>query len=233
MGKYQLLLLDADGTLFDFDRAEEYALEKTFLDFTIKPRPEYHYQFYREINEAIWDEFEKGLISAEDLKAERFNRLFTTLELALDPKEFSTKYLDNLGEAAFLLPGAPELVRLLAEDYHLVLLTNGLARVQHKRLSLSPIEKYFKQIIISEEVGAAKPNPLIFSRALEAAGHQNKATTLMVGDSLSSDIKGGCTFGIDTCWYNPDRKTNDTSIQPTFEISQLSQLKEILFSHNS
>lgn len=228
MKKYEVILLDADGTLFDYDRAEAYALEKTFHYFEIEHRPDYHLEHYRKINNAVWDEFERELISVEDLKTERFKRLFSKLQLDLNPEDFSNRYLDNLSEAAFLIPGADELVTNLAEDYNLVLVSNGLSKVQNKRLDLSPIKKHFDGIVISEEVGAAKPNPRIFEKALAVINHQNKYSALMVGDSLTSDIQGGIKFGIDTCWFNPDNEKNTSPFKPTYEIHHLHELLDIL-----
>lgn len=82
--------------------------------------------------------------------------------------------------------------------------------------------------MISEEVKVSKPNPKIFEHALNNMNHIDKRNVLMVGDSLTSDIQGGINFGIDTCWFNPNKIVNRTDIKPTYEISNLMKLKNIL-----
>ena len=226
--KYKIILFDADGTLFDYDRAEGYALENSFRHFGVDYDPDYHMGNYREINGAIWEEFEQGLISSQELKAERFRRLFERLEMPLMPEEFSISYLDFLSKASFLLNGAVDVVSRLHGKYHLAIITNGLSAVQHPRLKSSPLAEYFEHIIVSEEVGFAKPHPGIFECAFEKIGQKEKSGALIIGDSLNSDIKGGIDFGIDTCWFNPGKKENTTDLKPTYEIHDLMELEEIL-----
>lgn len=100
--------------------------------------------------------------------------------------------------------------------------------MQNKRIRKSNISKYFDDIIISEEVKVAKPDAKIFELALNNVDYTNKSNLLMVGDNLTSDIQGGINFGIDTCWFNPNKIVNKTNIKPTYEISNLAELKDLL-----
>lgn len=225
--KYEVILFDADGTLFDFDKAEEYALEKALLFFHIDYEKE-HLKHYRDVNKAIWAEFENELITVEDLKTERFRRYFVRVGLELEPIDFSKYYMNYLSEAHFLLEGAMDLLTYLHKKYKLVLITNGLSTIQRSRLKLSSLNQFFDHIVISEEIGISKPNAGIFEHSLKLVHHSNKHTALMVGDNLKSDILGGINFGIDTCWFNPTSTGNTSHIQPTYEIHDLLQLKEIL-----
>ena len=100
--------------------------------------------------------------------------------------------------------------------------------MQNKRIRKSNISKYFDDIIISEEVKVAKPDAKIFELALNNVDYTNKSNLLMVGDSLTSDIQGGINFGIDTCWFNPNKIVNKTKIKPTYEISNLVELKDLV-----
>lgn len=226
--KYKVLLFDADETLFDFKKSESIALEHAILDFDIPYDPEHHLKIYEAINAAIWKEFEEGKITQNTLKVERFKRLSQELGINFDPHRFSERYMYHLAEASFLLDDATALLEKLQGKFKLVIVTNGLAYVQNRRIGKSSIAEYFSHIVISEEVGVAKPNPEIFEHTLELIGQLDKSEVLMIGDSLSSDIKGGNNFGIDTCWYNPKKLDNTSQVKPTYEISNLISLVDIL-----
>ncbi|MBA1335589.1 MAG: Pyrimidine 5'-nucleotidase YjjG [Firmicutes bacterium] len=225
---YKLILFDADGTLFDYDRAESLALQNIFSYNGIEYDEKYHLDLYRKINSQIWEEFEKNLITAEELKGERFRRMFDVLGIEREFGQFSQGYLDYLSEGAFLIDGAEEIVSKLAGRYNMAIITNGIKSVQLQRFKKSALIKYINNIIISEEVGYPKPHRQIFDYAFAALSHADKKTALIVGDSLSSDIMGGYMYGIDTCWFNPSKIENDSGVQPTYEISQLNQLEKIL-----
>lgn len=224
--EYGVILLDADGTLFDYDRAEEYALKKALV-FFLKDYKEDYLKVYRKINAQIWREFEEGTLKAQAINRERFKRYFKKINRPVDLIPFSQLYMENLKEASFLIDGAWELLMAL-QDFKLVLVTNGLWEIQHSRLEKASLKPFFSSLIISQEVGVAKPHQGIFSKALASIGHQEKGSVLMVGDSLSSDIRGGVEFGIDTCWFNPKGEENRTPYQSTYEIKALLDLLDIL-----
>lgn len=226
--KYKVLLFDADETLFDFKKSESIALEHAISDFDIPYDPEHHLKIYEAINSAIWKEFEEGKITQNTLKVERFKRLSRELGIDFDPHRFAERYMYHLAEASFLLDDATALLEKLHGHFKLVILTNGLAYVQNRRIGKSSIAEYFSHIVISEEVGVAKPNPEIFEHTLKLIDHTDKSEVLMIGDSLTSDIKGGNNFGIDTCWYNPNKLYNTSQVKPTYEISNLMSLLNIL-----
>lgn len=229
MKKYELLLFDADGTLFDYDKGEVFALKKSLEYYNVNFEESRHLKTYRKINSGIWAEFERKLITADKLKTERFRRFFEELDLDIPDIEFGKMYLDNLAQARFLLPNSLELLENLKGKFKLGLITNGLKRVQRSRLDGSEIEKYFEYIIISEEIGVPKPEPGIFDEAFKICDHADKNTTMIIGDNLSSDIKGGVNYRIDTCWYNPAKKELSNGIIPTYEINDLLELNKIVF----
>lgn len=226
--KYNVLLFDADGTLFDFEQSERLALQDTFRAFEISYDSEMHMRLYQEINSKIWIEFEEHTITADALKAERFRRLFARLEIDVDPILFSDRYLNMLSQNAFLLDDAADLVVKLFHDYKMILVTNGLSSVQHARFRRSSIFQYFDSVIVSEDIGIAKPHTGIFEHTMKKIGHDQKNDVLIIGDNLRSDIQGGINFGIDTCWYNPEKKKNSNGISPTYEINHLLELENIL-----
>ncbi|MBL7995501.1 YjjG family noncanonical pyrimidine nucleotidase [bacterium] len=226
--KYKVLLFDADGTLFDFEQSERLALQDTFHDFSIAYDPDIHMRLYQEINSKIWIEFEEHTITADALKTERFRRLFERLKIDVDPILFSDRYLNMLSQNSFLLDHAADMVVKLFHDYKMVLITNGLSSVQHPRFRKSAIFQYFDAVIVSEDIGIAKPHVGIFEHTMKRIGHDQKNDVLMIGDNLRSDIQGGMNFGIDTCWYNPEMKKNLNGITPTYEINHLLELEHIL-----
>ena len=130
--------------------------------------------------------------------------------------------------ASFLYEDSIDLVESLHKDFRLSIVTNGLKDVQDNRIRKSIIAKYFDDIVVSEEVMVSKPDPKIFEHALNNINHTDKSNVLIVGDSLTSDIQGGINFGIDTCWFNPNKIVNKTAIKPTYEISNLMDLKNIV-----
>lgn len=226
--KYDTILFDADETLFDFQRTEREALKNTILEFRIDYRESYHLAVYQEINDAIWEELEYGRITLEKLKTERFERLANRLNAKFDAVEFAKAYSRHLSDTSFLFEGSADLIKSLYGHYRLAIITNGLKEVQNKRIRGSEIGKYFDEIVISEEVGVSKPNPQIFEIAFQHMKQADKTRALMVGDSLSSDIRGGINFGIDTCWLNKNKAKNSTGLIPSYEIAGLPELKQIL-----
>lgn len=228
--KYEVILFDADETLYDFKKSEREAFKNTMLEFNIEYDEENHLKTYQDINTTLWKEFEQGLITQEKLKIERFKRLSDMLKINFDENNFATLYMKHLSNASFLYDNSIDLLDELNQHYRLGIVTNGLTLVQDKRIRQSTIAKYFDAIVISEEILISKPNPGIFEYTLKNLDFFDKSKVLMVGDSLSSDIQGGINFGIDTCWYNPNKIKNETSIKPTYEISNLDELKSLLLN---
>jgi 2-haloacid dehalogenase len=222
--RYRWMLFDADGTLFDYDRAEASALEGTFRDFHLPFSPGTA-GAYQAINHQIWLDFENAQISAEALRVVRFERLFAALRLQADAGPFSQRYLENLAQASDLMDGAEETIRALHAKYHLALITNGLKDVQRPRLARSAIAGCFEAVAISEEMGVAKPDPRYFDAVFDRIGNPPREAVLVIGDSLTSDIQGGINYGLDTCWFNPRGDPADPRFPTTYEIQKLDELK--------
>ncbi len=225
MATYSWLLFDADGTLFDFDLAEKLALEHLLGDLG-HPLTVQAYQNYQRINKELWLAFEQGRVTQAQIKTERFERWLETLNIHTDSNKVSRDYLLYLSQQGVLLEYALDLVQELSKKYQMLLLTNGLQEVQRPRFNASPLKAYFADIIVSGEVGFAKPDPRIFDAAFEKIGNPDKQNVLMIGDSLSADIQGGINYGLDTCWYNPHKL--DSRLSSTHTIHDLRQLLEIL-----
>jgi 2-haloacid dehalogenase len=222
---YSWLFFDADGTLFDFDLGEKLALEHLLGDLG-QPFTQQAYQDYQHVNKALWIAFEQGHITQAEIKIKRFETWLALLNIEADVEKVSGDYLTYLSQQGVLLGHALELVQELSKKYQMLLLTNGLQEVQRPRFNASPLKPYFRDIIVSGEVGYAKPDPRIFDAAFAAIGNPTKRGVLMIGDSLSADIQGGLNYGLDTCWYNPNKL--DSSLTITHTIHDLRDLLEIL-----
>lgn len=226
--KFKFLIFDLDNTVFDYNRAEDFALEQTFTQLNC-PVDEELKSSYREINERTWKRFEKGEISSKQLRVIRFEVFSKTHNLNWNAEEVSSIYLENLGRGGFLIEGADKLLFEIEKDFIIASVTNGISDVQRSRLKNSPLNNFFKNLVISDEVGVAKPDPEIFRILFDKAGFKNKSEALMIGDSLSSDIAGAAAFGIASCWYNPHGLSAEGDVRPDYEIKNLEQLKSIIY----
>ena len=224
---YQWILFDADGTLFDYDRAESSAISELWRQSEMPESAEL-LDTYRRLNGALWKRFEAGEVTAAQIKTERFAQLLDELDLEGEPAALSAAYLECLGRQTHLLPGAAELIDSLSGSRRLGLITNGLSSVQRSRLGLSTIGPSFEAVVISEEIGFAKPDPRIFEAAFDAMGRPAKDEVLMVGDNLTADIAGAKRFGLATCWLNLGGVAESDGVGPTFEIQQLAELSRLL-----
>lgn len=220
---YKTILFDADMTLFDFKKAEDQALERTLMAHGYPCSPQVK-ELYITINEALWRSFERGEITKEALLATRFARLFQGPNIPDDGIDFNREYLENLGDGAFLTDGALELCQTLARSARLYIITNGVTHTQKKRLRLSELAPYIQGIFVSEETGSQKPFLPYFQYVAEHIPDWDPATTLVVGDSLTSDIQGAINAGLDCCWFNPQGLPYTLATPCTCQISRLSQL---------
>ncbi len=223
---YKYILFDADNTLLDFDKAEEVSISNTFIYFGIDTC---YSRRFSEINSSLWRLFEIGGIEREEIKTKRFQLLLDELGINnISASEMSEKYLYELSCSSYTYDGAAELCEELAKaGKNLYIITNGHTVTQTKRLKNSNFIKYIKKSFISEQIGYQKPNKEYFDYVLNEI-NANESECIIIGDSLSSDIKGGINSGIDTCWFNPKNKENTGSVIPTYTVNTFSQIIDIL-----
>lgn len=225
--RYSIVLFDADDTIFDFHRACHHALDVVFPRYDL-PNTEESHGVYMRLNQRVWDEFERGELTKDQLKVERFRRLLDAWGKKGDAARMSEDYMDALGEGAFLMEGALEVCRELSRDRRLYFVTNGIERVQMSRLGRSPIREYFTDIFVSEAVGTPKPHRAYFDYVFSHIPDFSLEKAVIVGDSLTSDMAGGVTAGLDTCWFNPKGLPKPEGMELTYEIRRLEELLEIL-----
>jgi 2-haloacid dehalogenase len=202
MKTYRGFLLDADNTLFNYDRAEREALDETLAQAAPLVPREKARASYRAINAGYWKRFEQGAITLAALKVGRFKDLLGDLDQEGDASSLSDGYLARLSRKAYFLPDAEAVVRALSRRADLCLVTNGISIVQRGRLSLSGIADCFSAILISEELGVAKPDRRFFEAACDAL-RLPPSDLLCVGDTPAADVLGARAAGIDACWYAP------------------------------
>lgn len=228
--RYPTVLLDLDHTLLDSDASEVAAFAETVASIGLAPEEEL-FACYRTINHALWQAVERGEITPVELRLTRFEQFVAAIGVDADPEAMATAFTDGLGNNGELYPGARVLLETLAEYHVLGLVTNGLIEVQRARIERLELEPYFTSVIISAEVGTSKPGTEIFDFVFSDLPNAEREATLMVGDSLTSDIQGGVNAGIDTCWYNPHSKAVQTAgsgaPQPTHRIASLDQLPQV------
>ncbi|KGR78200.1 YjjG family noncanonical pyrimidine nucleotidase [Ureibacillus manganicus] len=227
MKQYQTLLFDLDDTLLDFGQAENEALSKLFMELQI-PLTDDMKETYKMFNTGLWRAHEEGKIGREELLNTRFAIFFEHYGKKVDGVEFERKYRSYLDEGHQLIDGAMELILDLYEKYDLFIVTNGVVSTQEKRLKDSGLAPYFQHVFVSEEIGFQKPKFEFFDYVFGQLKKCERGTTLIIGDSLTSDIQGGFNADIDTCWFNPHYKKKNIDVEPTYEIRQLTELKDIL-----
>lgn len=221
------VLFDLDDTLFDFHKAEKIALTKTLVHFGINPTEE-TLALYSTINAAHWKRLELGKISREEVKVGRYRELFKTIGVECDPVKATAYYESMLAIGHYFMPGAPELLEELYRKYRLYIVSNGTAKVQEGRIGSSGIAKYMDGIFISQILGANKPDKQFFDICFAEIPDFSLSETVIIGDSLSSDIKGGINAGITTVWFNPKGIENDNDIKPDYTIKELSEVPGLL-----
>ena len=223
------IFFDLDDTLLDFRRAEHTAILDTLRQLKL-PASEATAVRYSEINAAQWRLYEKGEVTREALLTRRYAILFAELGVSRDPEAAQRFYEKQLAASADLLPGAKEVLAALAPQYTLCAVTNGTASIQRSRLEKSGIAAYFEKVFISQELGVQKPNGAFFDRCFDAFPALRREETMIVGDSMTSDMRGGRMAGLVTCYVNPQKKPLPKDGCVDYEIDGVMALPALLKS---
>ncbi len=224
---YKTLLLDADGTLLDFHKSEQMALRDTFAHYHI-PLGDEVLRRYEHINHDLWRRFEAGEIDKKTVLYSRFVMFFEELHIKEDGVRFEDAYQKALGEGAYLIEGAYEVMEELHRCCDLYIVTNGVSATQYSRLKKTGLYDLVRDVFVSEDIGYQKPQREYFDHVFSKIPSLEKKRTLMIGDSLSSDIRGGICAGIDTCWYHQGSTQKLADMPITYEIHDLHDLLPIV-----
>lgn len=232
--RFDLILFDADGTLFDFATSERLAFANCLTTFVGAGDHEPAYRLYCEVSARLWQRLEQGSIQEPELRVGRWLELGQRCGYSWSAVEVAEAYLLELSRHGHLIEGALDVCRALGRRHPLGIVSNGFQRVQTARLAATGLGEHIDFVVTSELAGAAKPARAVFERALALAAELLQARTLearplaaervlMVGDSLAADIAGGRAMGFATCWFNPLGLT--TATKPAdYTIRELSEL---------
>ncbi|PMH45021.1 noncanonical pyrimidine nucleotidase, YjjG family [Vibrio sp. 10N.286.49.B3] len=221
--KYDWVLFDADETLFHFDIYQGLKLmfSRLGIDFST-----HDFTVYQTLNKPLWVEYQNGTVTANELKQRRFQAWAD--KLSTTTMALNSGFLTAMADTCALLPGAKDLLETLSGKAQMGIITNGFTELQQVRLERTGVANYFEHVVISEQVGTAKPGKPIFEHTHQLINQPDKNRVLMVGDNLHSDILGGFDFGYDTCWLNPSETKPSDNIKPSYEIQSLVELKSIV-----
>ncbi len=229
MNKYKHIIFDLDDTILDFQDSEEKALIQIITRYEL-PYNKQIIASYKRINERLWHELEKGLITREQVLTTRFSLFLKEFHIDENGAKVEALYREHLNQGHKTVIHAHELLNALSkQDYKLYIGTNGVGKTQRKRLRDAMLEGYFEQLFISEEMGYEKPNPHFFYYIFDALNISRKEELLMIGDRLTSDIQGAINVGIDCVWFNPKRNMPKSgSPKSTYTIPNLMQIMDLL-----
>ncbi|WP_299018059.1 pyrimidine 5'-nucleotidase [uncultured Photobacterium sp.] len=220
---YKWILFDADETLFHFDAFKGLNLMFSHFDVDFT---QLDFIEYQKINKPLWEDYQNGVINAKQLQNIRFESWAEKLKVTT--QTLNRSFLMAMADICSPLPGAKELLHNLKDKVELGIITNGFTELQQVRLERTGFQDYFSALIISEQVGVAKPDRGIFDYAFEQMGYPEKKDILMVGDNPHSDILGGMNAGIHTCWLNTQGHQTPNGISPNYQVSSLNELNTLL-----
>lgn len=219
--KYRRFLFDLDDTLLDFRASESLSFRSALGAMGIGAGGEALFGDYQRENLRLWSDFEKGLVTKEHLKVERFRRAFALHGIEADPERASLLFLESLPENVVLVDGALELCEALAAFGQIGIITNGVEAIATRRIARSGLAPWLSFVASSDICGFPKPDVRFFEYSASRFDGFDKAEAIIIGDRLDADILGAMRFGIDSCWYNPHGIENRGEAVPTFEVSGL------------
>lgn len=222
---FKVILIDIDDTILDFNKCAEYAMKKAAVDFNISWQDEIYKVFTVE-NPILWQNIEKGILTKDELHRTRWNIIFAKLGIVADGEEFEKRFRYHLESSAEKMEGAEDLLVYLKSKYKVYAASNAHYEQQLKRMALADFSKYIDGYFISEKIGAEKPSKEFFDACLAGLDGVSKSEVIMIGDSLSADIKGAKEYGLTSIWMK-GRKEGECAFAD-YTVSKLEEIKEII-----
>lgn len=229
----KVIFIDVDDTLLSFDEYVKNVMKVGFKKFGLTEYKEEMYKVFEEINDKLWEDLEKNLITFEQIKQTRWNLIFKALNIDFDGITFEKYFRQGILESAISEEGAIELLEYLSKKYILCIASNGPFAQQINRLKKAGMDKYFKYFFMSQDMGASKPSKEFFDLCFEKiCTEENEkilpSETMIIGDSITSDIIGGYTYGMKTCFYNKKHKKIDKELEIDYQVFKLKQIINII-----
>lgn len=223
------LLWDVDGTLLDFGKSEEYGIRKCFEIFSLGECTDEMLSRYSEINRRYWEMLEREEMTKPQVLRGRFEEFFITEGIKFDKiDDFNLEYQYSLGDKVFFCDNGMETVQFLKGKVKQYAVTNGTYVAQSRKLKQSGLDKIFDGVFISDEIGFEKPSIEFFNAVSKEIGELKSEEVMIIGDSLTSDIRGGNNADILCCWYNPHGAENKDNLRIDYEITNIAQVIELL-----
>lgn len=220
------VLIDIDNTLLDFNKCAEKSIEMAFNKYGLKFN-EKVFPVFKKINDGLWLDIEKNIITREILHDIRFNKVFGALGIEFDGHIIEKEFLKNLALTAFAVDGAVEITKYLSQKYVLCTASNAFYNQQVNRLTMAGIYPYISKMFISERIGFSKPNAEFFDACINGLNGIDKSQIIMIGDSLTADIYGAKRYGLRTIWFNKEGIKKHVK-EADYTVSNLMEIKEIL-----
>ena len=228
--RHKLFLFDLDDTLLDYQASEQFVFMQVMQEVGGLANATDLFSAYQTINFALWRQFEAGAISADFLKTERFRQTFQSAGLALDHERAGHLYFESFAGTAILVDGAREVCEALSGLGEVGVMTNGVHAVQSSRLAASGLLDHISFVSTSQACGFAKPDVRFFEHTTRMARSSEKSEMVLIGDRLEADILGANRYGIESCWFNPGRLENRSTVEPTYEVHCLRDVMAVLKS---
>ncbi|WP_411359366.1 pyrimidine 5'-nucleotidase [Pseudidiomarina salilacus] len=220
---YDWLLFDADETLFSFDAFV--GLQHMFQAYGVTFQA-HDYSEYQALNKPLWDAYQAGQIDAKSLQRQRFEQWAAKLEVSAD--ELNSAFLTAMVHICKPLEGARELLEKARTAAKVGIVTNGFTELQEARLQQTGLRDLVDLVVISEQVGVAKPDPRIFDHALQQMQQRARERVLMTGDNPHSDVLGAQRSGLHACWLNRRAEQFPLAEPPHFTVTSLPELQAVL-----
>jgi YjjG family noncanonical pyrimidine nucleotidase len=228
---YKVIFFDLDHTLWDYESNSCETLQELFNAYDLQTSGvvdcKAFQQQFKKVNTELWDLYDRGLITNEVIRKERFKQILAHFNIVNEElcQKLSVDYLYACPKKGTLIPFALETLTYLSDHYAMTVVTNGFEEIQNLKLAAGNLHRYFDHIVTSQKAGAKKPSRQIFEFAMNA--HKVKPhEVVMIGDNLITDIGGALNASIDTIYFNPEKIEHD--VQVKHEISCLSELQNIL-----
>lgn len=227
--KYKFILWDIDDTLIDFKASESAALRSCFVKYGVELSDE-DIQVYSKINREHWKLLEQGKAVKSEMLVQRFTDFIEFLDQPhVDGGAINENYQLALGDTVVMYENALSICKELKELKKQYAVTNGTIVAQKKKLNNTGLVHIFDGVFISDEVGYQKPDIRFFQYCFQNIPDFDTESAIIIGDSLTSDMKGGNVSGVDCCWYNPRHEVNELEVKIDYEIHSLSELRNIIF----
>jgi len=229
----KVILFDVDNTILSFDEYVKESMKNGFRKFEIGIYEDEMFNIFNQINTGLWHALEKGEMDFGQLQKKRWNMIFERLGVKADGEAFEKYFRECLFESAIPVDGATELLQYLCDKYTLCVASNGPYLQQANRLKICGMLPYFSDLFVSEEIGSSKPSESFFKTCIDRVNAKSEEEILpcemmIIGDSLTSDMAGGLGAGMQTCFYNPDKKPVPREMNLNYNVSSLKEIISIL-----